>query len=124
GATASGGGRAAHWLERGARSLLRALKHGPAALQRLRVEADGVVLADLDRPVREVSVAAPAGGLAEVFIRGPEESRPLRVRAHAVTVSGRGFRYRADESVTGPVRSRTWTVEPAAWRLTVPQVSA
>ncbi len=120
-----------HWLERGARSLVRTLTaplpgvaaHVHHAAHRLRVEADGVLLADLDRPVHEVSVRAPAGGLAEVYVRHPHDhgADPLHVRAQEVTVSGHDFRYRADEAVTGPVRSRTWTVEPKAWRLTVPR---
>ncbi|MCQ4081646.1 diacylglycerol kinase [Streptomyces sp. RB6PN25] len=135
------------WLERGARNLVRALTaplpslplplplpllgrpgpggpgaaNGDGAGHRLRVEADGVVLADLDRPVHEVSVRSTAGGLAEVFVRHPESRGPLRVRARVLTVSGRDFRYRADESDAGPVRRRTWTVQPRAWRLTVPR---
>lgn len=123
------GGRG-HWLERGARSLVRTLV-GPLPSahpggQRLRVEADGVVLADLDRPVREISVRTapgtpPGGGLAEVVVRhGPDGARPVRVSARAVTVSGRDFHYRADAAALGPVRNRTWTVQPRAWRLTVP----
>ncbi|MFF4950944.1 hypothetical protein [Streptomyces chattanoogensis] len=128
---------------------------------RLRIEADGVVLADLDRPVRGVSVvtglrgmagmsgmagmagmtgvaegrrgAVPAGrdggeghdggggGLAEVEVRWPGEARPVRTRARAVTVSGADFHYRADAVVGGPVRTRTWTVQAGAWRLTVPK---
>jgi hypothetical protein len=123
-----------HWLERGARSLVRTLTgplpslpevaaHVHHAAHRLRVEADGVLLADLDRPVQEVSVHVPADGLAEVLVRRPHGhgAEPLQVRARNITVSGRDFRYRADEAVTGPVRTRTWTVERAAWRLTVPQ---
>ncbi len=119
-----------HWLERGARSLVRTLA-GPLPSahpggQRLRVEADGVVLADLDRPVREISVRTapgtlPGGGLAEVVVcHGPDGARPVRVSARAVTVSGRDFHYRADAAALGPVRNRTWTVQPRAWRLTVP----
>jgi hypothetical protein len=120
-AGAPAGAAKGHWLERGARSLVRTLgRHGDPAAHPLRVEADGVILADLDRPVREVSVGAPADGLAEVFVRGPENTVRARVRAQAVTVSGQDFRYRANESVAGPVRKRTWTVEPQAWRLTVP----
>lgn len=90
-------------------------------MRRLRVEADGIVLADLDRPVYEVSVRTCAPGLAEVSVRHPEGAEPVRVRASTVTVSGRDFRYHADTAVTGPVRVRTWTVRPAAWRLTVPR---
>ncbi|MFG2284466.1 hypothetical protein ACGFOU_00045 [Streptomyces sp. NPDC048595] len=104
--------------------------------QRLRIEADGVVLADLDRPVRGVSVVpgaqagarygradGPDGGpeLAEVVVHWPDEGRPVRVRARAVTVSGADFHYRADAVVGGPVRTRTWTVQPGAWRLQLPR---
>jgi hypothetical protein len=109
-------------------------------LPRLRVEADGVVLADLDRPVQLVAVsnACPAAenappaapgdaggwqpddGLVEVVVRRPSATGPLRVRARAVTVSGREFSYAADAELTGPVRTRTWTVLPGAWRLKVP----
>ncbi|MBV9025349.1 MAG: diacylglycerol kinase [Streptomycetaceae bacterium] len=140
-----------HWLGRGARTLVRALtaplpslplpslplpslplpggrgpggadaKNGGAAGHRLRVEADGVVLADLDQPVHEVSVRAPADGLAEVLVRHPEGHGSLRIHAQVLTVSGRDFRYRADESEAGPVHRRTWTVQPRAWRLTVPR---
>lgn len=119
-----------HWLD-GARSLVRTLTaplpgvvaHVHHAAHRLRVEADGVLLADLDRPVHEVSVRAPADGLAEVVVRHPHDhgEAPAPVRAKRVTVSGRDFRYRADQAVSGPVRHRTWTVEASAWRLTVPK---
>lgn len=122
---------AAHWwtpVEKTARSLVRTLTapipaagHHPPPRQRLRVEADGVLLADLDQPVQEVSVRPAPAGYAEVCVRRPEGAGPVRVRARSVTVSGRDFRYRADSAVTGPVRSRTWTVEAAAWRLTVPR---
>ncbi|WP_258527661.1 hypothetical protein [Streptomyces sp. NBRC 110611] len=119
--------------------------------QRLRIEADGVVLADLDRPVRGVSVV-PAGAdrggregpegrhgpqdgrdgppdgqdgldgrLAEVVVHWPGEGQPVRTRARAVTVSGADFHYRADAVVGGPVRTRTWTVQPGAWHLQLPR---
>ncbi|WP_079064296.1 hypothetical protein [Streptomyces sp. NRRL F-4489] len=107
----------------------------PAQRLRLRVEADGALLADLDRPVRGVSVipgggdggavgAHPAvqpGGLAEVVVHWPGEERPVRTRARAVTVSGADFHYRADALVGGPVRTRTWTVQAGAWRLQLPR---
>jgi hypothetical protein len=125
---------AAHWwtpVEKTARSLVRTLTspipvngRPQPRLQRLRVEADGVLLADLDQPVREVSVrTSPSAGraaLADVLVRRTEGAAHVRAQARTVTVSGRDFRYRADSAVTGPVRSRTWTVEPSAWRLTVP----
>ena len=40
-------------------ALVRARRARPSAGQRLRVEADGELLADLDRPVTEVSVVSP-----------------------------------------------------------------
>ncbi|MGW2330534.1 hypothetical protein ACWC5C_32920 [Streptomyces sp. NPDC001700] len=93
--------------------------------QRLRVEADGVLLTDLDRRVEGVSVstAAPGGGLADVVVHphaGDGAGGPVTARARAVTVSGQDFRYHSDALVRGPVRSRTWTVLAGAWSLTLP----
>lgn len=88
---------------------------------RLRVEADGVVLADLDRPVHQVRVSAD-GGLAEVIVREcGDGASGVRTLARKVTVSGADFRYRADALVGGPVRTRTWTVHPGGCRLTLPR---
>ncbi|WP_399088814.1 hypothetical protein ACGH2B_14680 [Streptomyces sp. BBFR2] len=140
------GGRQSWWrpAARTARAALSALaaqatgRERPGVPgQRLRIEADGVLLADLDRPVQRVSVvpgalpgvggeasAATSGGgdgLAEVVVDRPGSDHPLRARARAVTVSGPDFRYRADAVVGGPVRTRTWTVQPGAWRLTLPR---
>jgi hypothetical protein len=123
---------AAHWwtpVEKTARSLVRTLTspipvngHQPPRLQRLRVEADGVLLADLDEPVHEVSIRCAPTGLAEISVRRTHNApAQVGVRARTITVSGRDFRYRADSAITGPVRTRTWTVEPSAWRLTVPR---
>jgi hypothetical protein len=110
------------------RSLVRTLVH-PAPppppssprTHRLRVEADGVLLNDLDRPVESVTVTSQGGdgGLAEVVIR-PPSAEPVTVEAKAVTVSGADFRYRADIHVGGPVRTRTWTVRAGAWGLMLP----
>ncbi|NBM18689.1 diacylglycerol kinase [Streptomyces sp. GC420] len=89
---------------------------------RLRVEADGVTLIDLDQPVEGVSVTA-RNGLAEVEVRPTAvgaQAGPVRATARTVTVSGPDFRYRADAAVSGPVRTRTWTVRPGAWSLTLP----
>jgi hypothetical protein len=88
------------------------------------VEADGVMLADLDRPVRQVQVAAGGGGdgLADVVVRpDTPDNTAIRARARSVTVSGADFRYRADTLVRGPVRTRTWTVQPGGWALTLPR---
>ncbi|WP_329390816.1 diacylglycerol kinase [Streptomyces sp. NBC_01351] len=117
------------------RTLVRPPVSGAAAPGRgLRVEADGVVLADVDEPVLDVSVAA-RDGLAEVVVRsgsgadsapgfgsgsGSGSGGPRVARVRSVTVSGADFRYRADQAVTGPVRRRTWTLHPGAWGLTLP----
>ncbi|MFF8831815.1 diacylglycerol kinase [Streptomyces sp. NPDC015131] len=110
------------------RSLVRTLV-GPAhpgarvpaiRSHRLRVEADGRVLCDTGDPVEGVTVQ-PAGGAAEVVVR-PRAAEPVRTRAAAVTVSGAPFRYHADGLPGGPVTTRTWTLRPGAWSLTLPAV--
>ncbi|MET9557666.1 diacylglycerol kinase [Streptomyces sp. NPDC006645] len=106
------------------RSLVRTLvKPVPQLLaghpHRLRVEADGVVLSDLDEPVEHVTVRS-RGGRAEVVVRRHASSEPITASALSVTVSGADFRYRADAAVTGPVRTRTWTLRAGAWGLTLP----
>lgn len=139
------------------RSLVRTFGRPPAGAaagaaggsgggHRLRVEADGVVLADVDGMVDDLAVSAREGdGLADVLVRmraaataapglgpgsgpvpgsgpdsGPGSGRVVRVRASAVTVSGEDFRYRSDVGISGPVRRRTWTLHPGAWGLTLP----
>lgn len=135
GATAVGAGPGAggrDWL-RTCQSLVRTLvtrparpaaDTGPAAPARLRVEVDGVTVVDLDQPVEAVSVAPGDSGRAEVEVRplsGPgAEASPLLARGRTVTVSGADFHYRADATVSGPVRTRTWRVREAAWGLVVP----
>ena len=105
------------------RSLVRTLvQPAPSAVvrtHRLRVEADGVLLSDLDRQVETVTVRT-GGGRAEVMVRASSAADPLTAKALTVTVSGPDFRYRADTQVTGPVRTRTWTLRPGAWGLTLP----
>ncbi|MER5951163.1 diacylglycerol kinase [Streptomyces sp. NPDC001904] len=123
-----GPGAGPPWL-RTCRSLVRSLAARPArqapadsvAPARLRVEADGVTLVDLDQPVEGVRVRPAAGtGLARVEVRCVR-SAGLAVRARTVTVSGEDFRYRSDSAVIGgPVRRRTWTVRGGAWGLALP----
>ncbi|MEU7381219.1 diacylglycerol kinase family protein [Streptomyces sp. NPDC042207] len=91
---------------------------------RLRVEVDGETVVDLEQPVEAVSVTPGGGtGKAEVEVRrlsvGAEAS-PLLAHGRTVTVSGAGFRYRADTVVSGPVRTRTWRAVEGAWGLTLP----
>ncbi|MFI6105919.1 diacylglycerol kinase [Streptomyces sp. NPDC051310] len=102
------------------RTLVRPAPPGPAIrTHRLRVEADGRLLSDVDEPVEDVTVSS-RGGIAEVIVRPAGPLQPVRARATAVTVSGPSYRYRADTRVTGPVGHRTWTVRAEAWSLTVP----
>ncbi|MFE2047723.1 hypothetical protein ACFXAS_04385 [Streptomyces sp. NPDC059459] len=96
---------------------------GAAGPARLRVEVDGVTLVDLDQPVEAVSVVPGAGGVAVVEVRPSSvdaEAPALTATGLTVTVSGAHFRYRADAIVSGPVRTRTWTVREGAWGLTLP----
>lgn len=112
------------------RSLVRNLVGAPGrasvAAFRLRVEVDGVLLAD--EPLTGVSASA-SSGFARVVVEG--RGRVCAEAGRMVTVSvsgclppgdgGEGFRYRADQVVTGPVRSRTWTVGVDGWTLTLPR---
>jgi hypothetical protein len=118
------------WL-RTCQSLVRTLAARPTRVasvpgpgpSRLRVEVDGVTLVDLDQPVETVSVTPGVSGGAEVEVRPVSvgaEASPLRVVGRRVTVSGADFRYRADSVVSGPVRTRTWTVREGGWGLTLP----
>ncbi|MFI0978329.1 diacylglycerol kinase family protein [Streptomyces sp. NPDC021093] len=133
------------------RSFVRTLVR-PAPLHRLRtyplrVEADGVLLSDLDEPVEGVSVRARGGRAEVVVVRdsaadgvdgacgadgacdadrangavGSHRNGRVTAEALTVTISGPDFRYRADEVVGGPVRTRTWTVREGAWGLVVPR---
>ncbi|MFI9809633.1 diacylglycerol kinase [Streptomyces sp. NPDC052301] len=113
------------------RSLVRTLAPRPPRLSavpspgpaRLRVEIDGRTLVDLDHPLEAVTVTPGAGGHAEVEVRPLSlgaEATPLRASGRAVTVTGTDFRYRADATVSGPVRRRTWRVLEGAWGLVLP----
>ncbi|MFF4365507.1 diacylglycerol kinase [Streptomyces sp. NPDC001594] len=118
----------------GYRSLLRTLLPAPAVapgaaarpVQRLRVEVDGVVLVDEDRPVEDVAVRPREdGGPARVVVR-VRGGAPLTGHGDSVTVSVTGpaaaFHYRADHDRPGaPTRRRTWTRHPSAWSLTLPR---
>ncbi|MEV6963037.1 diacylglycerol kinase family protein [Streptomyces sp. NPDC051207] len=91
---------------------------------RLRIEVDGITLVDLDQPVAGLSVCPGSPGVAEVEVRPVSvgaEASPVFAEGRTVTVSGADFRYRADASVSGPVRRRTWTVREAAWSLVLPR---
>ncbi len=109
---------------RGGRRPPEASARPEPAAHRLRVEADGALLAGPDRPLAELSVRADqGGGLAEVVARPAGDAVPLRARARRVTVtaSGDGFRYRPDaDGLAGPAVTRTWTLRPGAWHLVLP----
>ncbi|MFE9020508.1 diacylglycerol kinase [Streptomyces sp. NPDC007808] len=128
GATAVGAGVSRPWL-RTCQSLVRTLVPARGTLpavsgpSRLRVEVDGATLVDLDQPVEAVSVTPGATGVAEVEVRPSSvgaEAAPLRAEGRTVTVSGAHFRYRADATVSGPLRRRTWTVGEGGLRLVLP----
>ncbi|GGJ49651.1 diacylglycerol kinase family protein [Streptomyces brasiliensis] len=117
------------WLRTTYKSLVRTLGPRPApaapapVAARLRVEVDGETVVGLDRPVEGVSVTPGSAGLAEIEIHplpNGTEAIPLRATGQTVTVTGPDFRYRADATVAGPVRRRTWRVVEGAWGLTVP----
>ncbi|GJF32317.1 diacylglycerol kinase [Kitasatospora sp. NE20-6] len=84
---------------------------------RLRVEADGRLLADVHEKVRLLAASADGGELVlEITVGGSSR----RLRATTLSVAGRGFGYTADGCAVGPVRHRTWTVHPGAWALMLP----
>ncbi|MCX5207266.1 acylglycerol kinase family protein [Streptomyces sp. NBC_00237] len=104
------------------RTLVRPAPPQRVVTYRLRVEADGVLLSDLDAAVEGVSVRSRGGGTVEVEVAGADCASARA--AQTVTVSGPDFRYRADGVVGGPVRTRTWTVKEGAWGLVVPPEAA
>ncbi|WP_435770242.1 diacylglycerol/lipid kinase family protein [Nocardioides sp. SYSU DS0651] len=75
----------------------------------------------------DVLVASPARladrlalALRLPFGRHDEHATVTAVRGRAVTISGGLFRCNSDGEIGGPVRSRTWRVEPAAYSMVVP----
>jgi hypothetical protein len=117
------------WLRTTYTSLLRTLGLGPVACgpgpARLRVEVDGATLVDLDQPVQDVAVMPARAGLAEVEVWPVSvgaQAAPVHATGRTVTITGTDFRYRADATVTGPVRRRTWRGVEGAWGLVVPSV--
>lgn len=111
------------------RSLVRTLVRPPVSAglavrtHRLRIEADGVVLCDLDTPVEGLSATGLEGGLAALTLV-PADAPAVHATVRTLSVAGPDFRYRADATVSGPVTRRTWAVREAAWGLTVPAGTA
>ncbi|MGW8356101.1 diacylglycerol kinase [Streptomyces wedmorensis] len=106
------------------RSLVRTLaRPAPAPVlaraHRLRVEADGVLLSDVDTLLEGLTVRALGGSAALTL--APAGAPPVHATAQTLTVTGPDFRYRADTMVSGPVRRREWTVRAGAWGLTLPR---
>ncbi|MFF4532423.1 diacylglycerol kinase [Streptomyces sp. NPDC001407] len=128
-AAESGSGDHQSWWSPAARTARSALTllTGPAARHqlpsctRLRVEADGVLLVDLDEPVARVGIRA-VDGQAEVTVHAyATTDAPVSALAERVSVSGPSFHYRADNVLTGPVRTRTWSAREGAWGLVLPR---
>ncbi|WP_307833492.1 diacylglycerol/lipid kinase family protein [Pimelobacter simplex] len=76
----------------------------------------------------DVMVATPRGPLARLgyLVRLPfarhEEHRDVRIlRGRTVRVTGTPFECNSDGEIDGPVRSRTWRVQPAAYAMVVPR---
>ncbi|GAA2793620.1 hypothetical protein [Streptomyces showdoensis] len=108
------------------RSLVRTLvrpapapAHAVDRAHRLRVEADGVLLSDVDTPLEGLTVRALGGSAALTL--APAGAPAVHATAQVLTVTGPDFRYRADATVSGPVRRREWTVRAGAWALTLPR---
>lgn len=121
---------------------------------RLRVEVDGEVVNDVNRPVLMVAIgnggnvgggtelnpeADPEDGKLDVMIsravkplaklgyvahlsRGEHDQRDdvVTMRGTSVKVSGEEFWLSADGEVSGPERSRSWRLEPAAYSMILP----
>lgn len=75
----------------------------------------------------DVMIATPRGPFARLgyLVRLPfarhEEHRDVRIlRGRTVRVSGTAFECNSDGEIDGPVRSRTWRVQPAAYAMVVP----
>jgi hypothetical protein len=91
----------------------------PAGHPRLRIEADGRLLAEVHRPPCRLDVTVPAGaGALELLLRTGGE--PRRIRAGSLTVTGHGFDGEADGRALGTLGARTWTVHAGAWELVLP----
>lgn len=84
--------------------------------------------ADPESGTVDVMVSRSVGPLAKIgyfadLIRSEHHDRDdvTYLRGHEVSVSGNEFWASADGEISGPDRSRTWRVIPAAYRLTLPR---
>lgn len=121
---------------------------------RMRVEVDGTVVNDVDRPVLMVAIgnggnvgggtelnpeADTEDGRLDVMVsravtpmaklgyvaklrKGNQDDRDdvLMLRGKTVKVSGDEFWLSADGEISGPERSRSWRLEPAAYSMILP----
>ena len=121
---------------------------------RLRVEIDGTVVNDVNRPVLMVAIgngsnvgggtelnpdADTEDGMLDVMIsraispmakfgyanrlrKGEHDERDdvVTLRGRSVKVSGDSFWLSADGEISGPERSRSWRLEPAAYSMILP----
>jgi hypothetical protein len=105
--------RTGGWRSLWAKSAAAEQATGP----RLRIEADGLLLAEPHQPLHRLEAALGEGSVGLSLLAGDGE---VRLRAERLTVAGRDFDYEADGCPAGPVRSRTWTVHAACWELMLP----
>jgi len=75
----------------------------------------------------DVVISLAVGPLARIgyalrLIRGTHAEREdvLRRPARTLTISGQPFYVNADGEISGPIRRRSWTVRPGAWRFVLP----
>lgn len=121
---------------------------------RMRVEVDGTVVNDVNRPVLMVAIgnggnvgggtelnpdADTEDGLIDIMIsravspmakfgyvarlrKGEHDQRDdvVSLRGRSVKVSGEEFWLSADGEISGPERSRSWRLEPAAYSMILP----
>jgi diacylglycerol kinase (ATP) len=83
--------------------------------------------AAVDDGVFDVTVSLAVRPLARVgyavgLLRGthPERADVIYRQARRLSISGEQFHVNADGELDGPVRHRTWTVQPGAWRCILP----
>ncbi|GAA2739920.1 diacylglycerol kinase [Kitasatospora cinereorecta] len=109
-------GRPGGWRSLWAKLAAAEQAKGPA-VEELRIEADGRLLADIHQEVGRLRVGM-ADGVMELSLR--LDGRHQLHRVATLSVTGRAFGYEADGVPLGPVRQRTWTVHAGSWALLLP----
>lgn len=81
----------------------------------------------VDDGVFDVTVSLAVGPLARIgyavgLLRGthPERADVIYRPARWLSISGEPFHVNADGELDRPVRHRTWTIQPGAWRCILP----